>query len=408
MISSQRRAAESAVGQWRPLDVFMVVGEESGDQLGSRLMEALIARTQGAVRFSGIGGARMQALGLSSLFPLHDIAVMGITAVLGRLPTIIRRVHQTVDAAIAASPDVVVIIDSPDFTHQVAKRIRKARPDLPVIDYVSPSVWAWRPGRARRMAVYVDHLLALLPFEPAVHARLGGPPTTYVGHPLVDRPALLVPKPGERPDLTAERRPKLLLLPGSRSGEVERLLDTFGATIEVLWARGVRFEVAIPAVPHLLERIREVTRTWREPPEIVSGEASKFAAFRSAHAALAVSGTVTLELALAGVPMVVAYRRDPLFRLVTEIVRRIPGQVTVSSMVLPNIILGENVVPEYLDGDATPERLAADLVPLLVDSEARRAQESAFSRLWDMMRLPDGRLAAEAAADVVLGTASAC
>jgi lipid-A-disaccharide synthase len=388
-----------------PLSVFFVVGEESGDQLGSRLMDALIRQTGGAIRFSGVGGARMQALGLSPLFPLHDIAVMGISAVLGRLPTLLRRIRETAEAVIDASPDVLVIVDSPDFTHRVAKAVRRRRPSLPVVAYVSPTVWAWRPGRARAMAAYVDHLLAILPFEPEVHSRLGGPPTTYVGHPLTDRPDLLLPAAGERAPLDGSRPPVLLVLPGSRAGEVARCLPDLAAAIRQLHAGGLRLEVVIPAVGHLEDRIRTETAGWPIVPRIVRGEAEKFAAFRSAHAALAVSGTVTLELALAGVPMSVIYRRDRLFWAVTEVVRRLPGQVTVQSMVLPNIILGENVVPEHLDSGIDPAGLAAEVAPLLQSGPERRAQVSAFRRLWDLMRVPGARPAADAAAGVVLRVA---
>jgi lipid-A-disaccharide synthase len=389
----------------RPLRVFLVVGEESGDQLGSRLMETLIRRTGGAVRFSGVGGARMEALGLSSLFPLHDIAVMGITAVLGRLPTILRRIRQTAEAAVADDPDVLVIIDSPDFTHRVAKVVRKRHPEIPVVDYVSPSVWAWRPGRARRMAAYVDHLLALLPFEPEIHRRLGGPPTTYVGHPLTDRPELLRPAPGERVPIAEATPPRLLVLPGSRGGEIDRMLGVFGETVGRLKAEGHAFDLTIPAVSRLADRIAAETAGWAVRPEVVTGEAAKFAAFRSAHAALATSGTVTLELALAGVPMVVAYRRDPLFRLITDVVRLVPGQVQVSSMVLANIVLGERIVPDHLDPHVDAVTLARDLAPLLADSPQRRAQVDGLARLWTAMAPPAGRPAAEIAADVVLDAA---
>lgn len=389
----------------RPLKVFLVVGEESGDQLGARLMEALIRRTGGAVHFSGVGGARMQALGLSSLFPLHDIAVMGIGPVLARLPTIVRRVYATVAAVVAEDPDVLVIIDSPDFTHQVAKRVRKARPQIPVVGYVSPSVWAWRPGRARKMAAYVDHLLAILPFEPAIHARLGGPPTTYVGHPLIDRPNLLLGTEGERLPIAAASPPTLLVLPGSRQSEVSRLLAIFGEAVKRLAAGGARFDLVIPAVPHLVDTIKTETAGWVVAPRIVTGEAAKFAAFRRAHAALAASGTVTLELALAGVPMVVAYRLDALFRIVKRVVLATPGQVQVTSMVLPNIILGRNVIPERLDAAVSAEALAADLAPLLADTPVRRAQVEALAELWTRMALPGGRSPGDAAAEVVLTTA---
>ena len=182
-----------------PLTIWIVSGEESGDQLGAKLMRALKTRL-GAdrVRFGGVGGHAMAKEGLTSLFPLEDIAVMGFSAVIARLPTILKRIRFTADAIVAARPDMLIIIDSPDFTHRVAKAVRQRAPQIPIVDYVSPSVWAWRPGRAPKMRAYVDHLLALLPFEPEAHRRLGGPPTTYVGHPLIERLDEIRPAPGER------------------------------------------------------------------------------------------------------------------------------------------------------------------------------------------------------------------
>ena len=169
------------------LKIFVVAGEHSGDALGAKLIAALKAAHAGPIQFSGVGGEEMAHEGFVSLFPIEDVAVMGPMSILPRLPRIVRRVYQTVDAALAAAPDAVVIIDSPEFTHPIAKRIRKRAPHIPIIDYVSPSVWAWRPGRAKRMRRYIDHVLALLPFEPDAHARLGGPPCTYVGHPLIEK-----------------------------------------------------------------------------------------------------------------------------------------------------------------------------------------------------------------------------
>src|SRR5215471_13081277 len=170
--------------------IFVVAGEHSGDVLGGKLLQALLAKAgHESFTFAGVGGEHMEAAGLSSIFPLSDVAVMGPAAIIARLPTLVRRVYQTVDAALAFDPDLLVIIDSPEFTHPIAKRVRQRRPEIPIVDYVSPSVWAWRPGRARKMRPYVDHLLTLLPFEPGAHARLGGPASTYVGHPLIERAA---------------------------------------------------------------------------------------------------------------------------------------------------------------------------------------------------------------------------
>ncbi|WP_210490619.1 lipid-A-disaccharide synthase [Microvirga antarctica] len=366
-----------------PPAIWIVAGEESGDQLGAKLMRALKHQAGlPRVTFGGVGGHAMAAEGQISLFPLEDIAVMGFSAVINRLPTILRRIRQTADAVVAVNPDMLVIIDSPDFTHRVAKAVRRRAPHIPIVDYVSPSVWAWRPGRARKMRAYVDHLLALLPFEPEAHERLGGPPTTYVGHPLIERLTEIRPAAGERAG-----RPdgpfKLLVLPGSRRTEVSRLMEPFGAAIGLLRERSNRpFTVTIPAVAHLVEEIARRAENWPVTPVIVTGEAAKWAAFRSGDAALAASGTVTLELGLSGVPMIVAYR-------VSKIEEVLKYLIKAHSIVLTNLVLHENVIPEFIQWDCTPEKLADALLPLLSDSQERRRQEEAFRRLDALMRIGD-------------------
>ena len=378
------------------LDIWLIAGEESGDQLGAKLMQALRARLGDEVRFAGVGGSRMEAEGLRSLFPLSDIAVMGITAVLARLPSLLRRVYGTVDAAITARPDALVIIDSPDFTHAVAKRVRRGLPDLPIINYVSPSVWAWRPGRARRMRPYVDHVLALKPFEPVAHRRLGGPACTYVGHPIIERLTELRPGAGERRPLGTGPL-DLLVLPGSRHSEISRLMEPFGAALRLVMDRLPQpVEVTLPAVPHLLDEIKERSRSWPVSPRIVLGEAEKFAAFRRAQVALAASGTVTLELALSGVPMVVAYK-------VSKLEEQLKYFINVPSIVLTNLILGENVIPERVQWDCTPEKLAQALRPLCEDTPERRRQIEAFGRL-DVLMSTGAEAPSERAARIVLET----
>ena len=254
----------------RPLRVFLVVGEHSGDQLGFKLMRALREALGGEIEFIGTGGEAMEAEGLRSLFPLADIAVMGILPVIARLPTLIARIRQTARAVIAARPDVLVIIDSPDFTHRVARLARRGLPGLPVVDYVSPSVWAWRPGRARAMRAYVDCLLALLPFEPAAHLRLGGPPCFYVGHPLIERLDELRPNPQE-----AARRaggpPLIVALPGSRRSVIARMIDDFGAALSLLARQIGPVEAVLPTFPHLAAEVAGRVASWPVPRASWSG-----------------------------------------------------------------------------------------------------------------------------------------
>jgi lipid-A-disaccharide synthase len=291
---------------------------------------------------------------------------------------------------------VLVIIDSPDFTHRVARKVRAAMPSIPIVDYVSPSVWAWRPWRARSMRAYVDHILALLPFEPAVHTRLGGPPCSYVGHPLVESASALRPNAEEAARRFADP-PVLLVLPGSRTGEVRRLLGIFAQTIDLIRRRYGPLEIVIPTVPHLLATIREATAAWPVPPRIVIDAEEKHAAFRMARAALTKSGTVTLELAVAGVPMVAAYKVSA---IEATIARRL---IQVSSAILANLVVGENVVPEFLQ-TCTGENLAAALLPLLSDTPERRRQIEAFARLDTIMEIGSA-VPSERAADIVLAQA---
>ncbi|MBW0002147.1 MAG: lipid-A-disaccharide synthase [Hyphomicrobiales bacterium] len=378
----------------RALVIAIVAGESSGDALGAPLMRALrVELSPRKVSFVGVGGPAMEGEGLRSLFPLSDIAVMGFSAVIARLPLILRRIRDTAALILATKPDALVIIDSPDFTHRVARRVRAKLPDLPVIDYVSPSVWAWRPGRARAMRTYVDHVLALLPFEPEAHRRLGGPRCTYVGHPLSQRLDDFEPSADEE-RARATSPPTLLVLPGSRRMEIERLLPVFGETIARLNAlRPIR--PVLPVVKGLEAQILAHTSRWMVTPEIVTGEAAKLSAFRRARAALAASGTVTLELALAGVPMVAAYKVGGLEFLILR------NLVTAPFVLLPNLVLGEPAVPELIQHACTCEALTSALLALLDETVERRTQLAALARVRSRVRV-SGANPAEKAARVVI------
>jgi lipid-A-disaccharide synthase len=383
----------------RPLSIYIVAAEESGDALGAALARSLVALGGAGIKLAGVGGRAMAAAGITSPFPIGELSIFGLTAIPGRLPTIIRHLREIPDAVVAARPDALVIIDSPEFTHRVARRVRARAPSIPILDYVSPSVWAWRSWRARAMRGYVDYVLAILPFEPAAHVRLGGPPCLYVGHPLIERIAELRPNAHE-----AQRRrtdpPLVLVLPGSRTSEIRRLLGIFGVAIERVGKSAGPIELVLPTVPHLESQVRAATAGWAVTPRIVVEPAEKWAAFRSARAALAASGTVTLELALAGVPTVAAYRLP----LIEEIILRLMGgQTGLHSVILANLVIGENVFPEFLQQKCTPDHLAQALLPLLSDTPARRRQTAALQRLDEIMAL--GTAPSAKAAALVLDVA---
>lgn len=375
--------------------IFLIATEESGDRLGAGLMRELHARLGDGVRFDGVGGRAMAEAGLASRFPIEELSIVGLAAVAKQLRSILRRIRETADAVIAAQPDALIIIDSPDFTHRVARRVCARAPSIPIVDYVSPQVWAWRPGRARTMRGYIDHVLAILPFEPEALRKLDGPPCTFVGHPLTAQIGSLRPS-----DIEQSRRdsspPTLLVLPGSRRSEIAHHMAVFGETLAQLQAQGVAFEAVLPTMPHLESAIAGGLESWPVRPRVVIGEDAKRAAFRVAHAAFAKSGTVTLELALAQVPMVTAYRAGA---VEAWIVRR---RITSSSVILANLVIGENVIPEFIQEDCTAAKLAPALRDVLTETPMRRRQQEAFARIDDIMST--GALSPSArAAGVVMG-----
>jgi lipid-A-disaccharide synthase len=378
----------------RPLKIAVIAGEVSGDLLGADLIAALKRIHSGPIELVGVGGEGLQSQGLKSLFDFSELSIMGITQVLAKLPKLWSLIRQTVAAIIAAKPDILLIIDSPDFTHRVAKRVRKALPDLPVVNYVCPSVWAWKEYRAQRMLAYVDHVLAVLPFEPAVMQRLNGPATTYVGHRLVADAALL-----ETRRLRAGRQPgngAILLLPGSRSSEIKKLLPYFEAAANELVARNGPIRFMLPTVPHKEAFVREMTAGWKIKPEIVVGAKAKWKAFAEADAAMAASGTVILELALADVPVVSAYKVDWIMRMLTSDIKTWSGA-------LPNLIADYAVVPEYLNDIVRGASLARWMERLSADTYQLKAMKEGYELIWQRMQTekPPGEHAAQILLDVL-------
>jgi lipid-A-disaccharide synthase len=377
----------------KPLRLAIVTGEESGDLLGADLVQALRNQYAGEVILSGVGGEHLSALGLDSLFDQHEIALVGLSAIIRKLPQLVRRISQLANAIIAAKPDCLVIIDSPDFTHRVARKVRAADPSIPIVNYISPSVWAWRPERAKAMRVYVDHVLAILPFEVQALKDLDGPPATYVGHTLVSHAPLIEAANHNRArnaGLGDRGEKQLVVLPGSRRSEIASLCGPFGETVDLLEGRGNRMRVTLPTLPKVEPLVRQLTAGWRVQPRIVVGEAERLRAFAEADAALAASGTVSLELALARIPTVLSYKPDWLARTF------LAPRIKVWSAALPNIIADEPVVPEYFNQFVRAGPLARQLEQLLIPGLRRRAQLESFDKIASAMQTdrPAGDIAA--------------
>ncbi|MEJ6388484.1 lipid-A-disaccharide synthase [Gymnodinialimonas ulvae] len=346
------------------MKLFMVAGEPSGDRLGGALLAGF--RAAGAdVDVHGVGGPEMAAQGLGSLFPYEELAVMGIAEVLPKYRQLKRRIAQTAQAAIASDAAALITIDSPDFGLRVARQVKAARPDMKTIHYVAPSVWAWRPGRAAKMAKVIDHVLALLPFEPP-YMQAAGMTCDFVGHPVVAEPLATDAEAAAfraQNGIGADGR-LILVLPGSRRSEVTRLAPLFGAALQ-----GVEARLVLPTLPHIRQAVVELTADWSPAPLIVDATdlPMKRAAFRAADIALAASGTVSLELAASGTPMVIAYDFNWLTR---ALVKR---AIKVDTVTLVNLVSETRAVPEFLAEACRPELIRAGVEAVLADPGAQRA-----------------------------------
>ncbi|CBS86410.1 lipid-A-disaccharide synthase [Azospirillum lipoferum] len=348
--------------------LFLIAGEPSGDALGARLMTAAKRLTGGKVRFVGIGGEKMTAAGLVSLFPMGELTLFGIFELLPHLPNLIRRIDQTVAEIVRLRPDAVVGIDSPGFTLRVAKKVRAAEPAIPLIHYVAPTVWAWKPKRAAKYAAIYDHLLAILPFEPPYFEK-EGLACTFVGHSVVEGGA------GKGDGAAFRQRHGIgpgerivAVLPGSRKGEVSRLLPDFRATLDLLRPSHPNLVAVVPTVATVRDRVAAAIADWPVRTLLIEGDAEKYDAFAAAEVALAASGTVALELALARLPTVIAYRLNP---VTVALYRRL---IRVKYVNLVNLMLNRMLVPELLQQDCRPDRLADELGHLLDEPAARQAQ----------------------------------
>jgi lipid-A-disaccharide synthase len=348
--------------------LFLMAGEPSGDALGARLMAAAKRLTGGQVRFIGVGGEKMIAEGLVSLFPMGELTLFGVFELLPHLPNLIRRIDQTAAEIVRQRPDAVIGVDSPGFTLRVAKKVRASAPGIPLIHYVAPTVWAWKPKRAAKYAALYDHLLAILPFEPPYFER-EGLPCSFVGHSVVESGAGQGDAVRFRAQHGLSATDRLVaVLPGSRKGEVSRLLPDFRATLERLLPSHPTLVAVVPTVATVRDRVAAALADWPLRTILVEGDAAKHDAFAAAEAALAASGTVALELALARLPSVIAYRLNP---ITVALYRRL---IRVKYVNLVNLMLDRMLVPELLQEDCRPDHLARELGRLLDDPQARQEQ----------------------------------
>ncbi len=373
--------------------IWLLAGEASGDVLGARLMAAIVA-ARPDVRFAGIGGPRMEASGLKSLFPMRDLAVMGLAEVLPRLRALRRRLEEARADIARLTPDLVVTIDSPGFALRLLRAI--APLGIARVHYVAPQAWAWRESRVRGFPGLWDKLLCLLPFEVAFYAR-HGIDSVFVGHPVLQSDA----DKGDGPAFRARHgidadAPVLVLMPGSRRNEAPRLLPVFGRMLTILARARPDLVPVVPASPVVASLVARAAARWPMRPVVVTDVADKHDAYAAASAALTKSGTSTLELALAGVPMAVTYRVNP---MTAAFARRL---IRVEHVAMVNLLAGREIVPELLQERCAPGPLAETVLRLIGDPEAAGAQRSAFRPVLDSLRAPAG-LPADAAAIEILG-----
>lgn len=372
------------------LRFFLIAGEPSGDRLGAALMAGL-KTLHPDISFSGIGGPLMQAQGLQSLFPMEELSIMGLVEVLPKYLHLKRRIREAAAACLACQPAALITIDSPDFCLRVAAQVKAAKPMQRTIHYVAPSVWAWRPGRAAKMAKVIDHVLALLPFEPP-YMTAAGMSCDFVGHPVVSE---ALATPAELALLPAGQGPLILTLPGSRRGEVSRLMPVIGETLAQLKAVHPTARVALPTLRGVADLVRSLSADWPIAPQIIEDAALKRAAFAAADVAIAASGTVSLELAANGCPMVIAYDMNP---LTLWLMRR---AALIDTVTLVNLVSETRAVPEFIGERCRADLIAAALLDLLQNPGSQaQAMQLTMQRLGQGQQPPHLRAAASVLANL--------
>lgn len=369
----------------KPVKVAIIAGEVSGDQLAAELVSALKTQlhehTGRNIELKGVGGPQLVSQGLTPLFDYSELSIMGISAVIAKLPKLLWRIRQTANAIIDFNPDIFIIVDSPDFTHRVAKIVHEKSPEIPIINYVCPTVWAWKPERAQKMRTYIDHILSILPFEPEIVEELSGPPISYIGHRLMENSAVQACRETQldhKP--TADKT--ILLLPGSRNSELNKNLETIQKSAIEFLKLEPQTKFILPTIARFESRLQDELKSWPIDVELVVGETDKWAAFSKADAALAVSGTILLELAIARVPCVSIYKIDFMLRMLHK-------KLDLWSAALPNWVANYQAIPEFFDEFIQPGNLARHLHRLSNDTKQRSAMLEAFDLVHERMRVDE-------------------
>ncbi|MDV7338874.1 lipid-A-disaccharide synthase [Terasakiella sp. A23] len=381
-----------------PKRIYLIAGEPSGDLLGARLMKALKEQTQGAVEFIGIGGPNMEAEGLKSLFPMKELSIMGLAEIIPHIPKILKRIKQTVGDIENQKPDCLITIDAPGFTFRVAKQLKGK--GIPLIHYVAPTVWAWKPKRAKKIAKFLDHLMVLLPFEPPYFEK-EGLATTFVGHSVIESKMDSIDADAfkERHGIPADV-PMLCVLPGSRQSETSQLLPVFKDVIQDVRKQHPNLRIVLPTVSTVSQIVKETTMEWGIPILVVEGDEEKFGAFKAADAALAASGTVSLELALAKTPTVITYR---IKKMTHWIAKRL---IKIRFVSIVNLLHDREVMPELIQDDCTPEKITEQVLKLLQKNQDNQNQIDDLESAMAMLGKGADHLPSQRAAQCVLSVIS--
>lgn len=380
----------------KPVKVAIIAGEVSGDQLAADLIAAfkdeMLKRSNQEIELLGVGGPGLIAQGLKPLFDYSELSIMGISAVLAKLPKLLWRIRQTANSIVDFDPDILIIVDSPDFTHRVAKIVHEKKPGIPIINYVCPTVWAWKPERAKKMRTYIDHILSILPFEPEVVEELSGPAISYIGHRLMENPSVKQSRDQQLARKLGSEK-TILLLPGSRTSELNRNLETIKKSASEYLKLEPDTKFILPTIARFEKRLQDELKSWPFKVKLVVGEADKWRAFSQADAALAVSGTILLELAIARVPCISIYRIDVMLK-------QLHKKLDLWSAALPNWIVDYQAVPEFFDDFAQPGVLARHLYRLSNDTLQRSAMLEAFDLVHERMSVD--RPPSEHGAEIVI------